>query len=539
METHICAAAKAKAEEDSQAQAQPEDIDGHVDTNAQEYRNELVQWMTGTDLADNRNELKDARDACRTEVTVLSLARAVHQAADVNKEALGQRAIATLTRVCAVAETYSAKAAAARALGSLATHSGLAAWMLEAGAGAEAVGAGAGEVEGNSLNTAGATGGSTACLAALARVVDIRTSRQSEATDGDDAEKEVVAAAAPDDQDGAPEEAWIFGAKALGVLARQHPHAVASTPGVVESLTAMCKEDIAETYRDESMEAGATALQPLMSIGRHIAWANYARKKAKKAAAGATELGQWTKQMGMDAVVAGLVNVCTAAAGTARAKAAAATALANLLSPDDSLLEYGHRCAVVICGSPGVIEACVKLCKAASGEAAGADGSEGGSSEEEVVCMEAGARLLWHLAHHDNYEVDTAWVQRIDKMADKAALLSALVHICATATADSALGAAASALNCCTDVKGVNYSVQTLGTDAAAIRAIVRCCRLSSPGVGMGGAAGVLCALARNGHHAMIRDTEGAADALRKVCERGPTEGVMFAARALARLTQP
>ena len=41
---------------------------------------------------------------------------------------------------------------------------------------------------------------------------------------------------------------------------------------------------------------------------------------AKKAAAGATELGQWTKEMGMDAVVAGLVNVCTAAAGTARAK---------------------------------------------------------------------------------------------------------------------------------------------------------------------------------------------------------------------------
>ena len=82
------------------------------------------------------------------------------------------------------------------------------------------------------------------------------------------------------------------------------------------------------------------------------------------------------------------------------------------------------------------------------------------------------------------------------------------------ATQGIPLGAAASALNCCTDVKGVNYS-------------------------GMGGAAGVLCALARNGHHAMIRDTEGAADALRKVCECSPTEGVMFAARALARLTQP
>ena len=54
----------------------------------------------------------------------------------------------------------------------------------------------------------------------------------------------------------------------------------------------------------------------------------------------------------------------------------------------------------------------------------------------------------------------------------------------------------------------------------------------------MGGAAGVLCALARNGFEKAIMVTEGATDALGRVCDCGPTDGVMFAARCLARLAQ-
>ena len=68
----------------------------------------------------------------------------------------------------------------------------------------------------------------------------------------------------------------------------------------------------------------------------------------------------------------------------------------------------------------------------------------------------------------------------------------------------------------------IEGAVQKLGEDATVISALVRCCdKLTDGSVGMGGAASVLSTLARNGFQERIRDTDGAAEGLRRVCEFG------------------
>ena len=211
----------------------------------EDCRAELVQWMEKTDLATAISDLQITREACREAVTIQSLAFAVYQAADINKEALGQRAIATLTRVCKVTNHNGAKAKAASALGALATHEGLAAWMV---------------------------GESRGCLQALAGVIDICEDQNERAVL--DAVPATVHCPAHRHQQPRyftcdREEAWTCAARALGVVAGWHPHAVASTTGVIKSLTSMCTnvEKISEKHRDAAREAAATALQHLVTIG--------------------------------------------------------------------------------------------------------------------------------------------------------------------------------------------------------------------------------------------------------------------------------
>jgi hypothetical protein len=260
------------------------------------------------------------------------------------------------------------------------------------------------------------------------------------------------------------------------------------------------------------------------------------------------QLGQWTEHVTMDEVVAGLVNVCTTG-GTQRTQAAAATALANLICPtshrdnshsviasfsnkrDQYRFETGlptwndtrAACAATISRDGTVVEVCLQLCNAEASSTGSVSSDYSVRSQQRVV--EAGARLLWHLA-----ATDASLCERIVQVGG----LGALVHVCNTAEADSTLSAAAGALDCCSVIEG---AVQKLGKDATAVSALVRCCnKLTAGSVGMGGAASVLSALARNGFPEMIRDTDGAAEGLRRVCEFGPTDGKMFAARCLARL---
>ena len=546
MEKHIWAAARLYAQADGDANAA--DI-------AHTYRVELVQWMEQTDLARAMSDLKTTREACRDAVVAQSLAFAVYQAADVNKEALGQRAIATLTRVCAVAENYGAQAKAATALGALATHEGLATWMV---------------VE------------SRGCLRALARVLDIQGGDQNEAS--------TPQAVSPKAEVGGRslhrhqqqhyficdrEEAWTCAAKALGVVASWRPRAVASTPGVVESLTAMCTDagKMAAKHRDAAREAAATALGHLVGVGLCDSVEDLRRRfpdtlrkarrdrKARQALQQQEQqgkegkqqqevvekdvevkirLGRWTQRVTLDDVVAGLVAVCTTA-GTPTTQAAAATALANLISPANygitshySLTRSSNSiatrvptwddaragCAAAISSNGAVVDVCVKLCSAeASGEASASDCDS--SSQQRVV--EAGSRLLMHLA-----AVDASSRERVVEVGG----LDALVHVCNTAEEGSTLSAAAGALDYCSYANG---AVQKLGEHASAISALVRCCdKLTAGSEGLGGAAGVLCVLARNGFHKKIRDTDGAAQGLSKVCEVGPTDGKMFAARCLS-----
>jgi hypothetical protein len=101
-----------------------------VESAAAEHEQELVDWMTSAELVANRQELKAARQACVEALSAQVLARSIYQAADVNKEALGHRAITTLTHVCVVADSNGARAAAAAALGSLATNPALARIMI-------------------------------------------------------------------------------------------------------------------------------------------------------------------------------------------------------------------------------------------------------------------------------------------------------------------------------------------------------------------------------------------------------------------------
>ena len=94
----------------------------------------------------------------------------------------------------------------------------------------------------------------------------------------------------------------------------------------------------------------------------------------------------------------------------------------------------------------GVIDACIQLC-----------------NEESELLMESGARALRHLAWHG-----TAWADQIVKSGG----VEALVHVCATATTDSSLGAAACALDYCA---GAGDATAMLGADTAAIAALARC----------------------------------------------------------------
>ena len=547
MEKHLWAAARLFAQANGDTNAA--DI-------AHNYRVELVQWMEQTDLARAIGDLRATREACRDAVVGQSLAFAVYQAADVNKEALGQRAIATLTRVCAVAENNGAKAKAATALGALATHEGLATWMV---------------VE------------SRGCLRALARVIDLQCGAQNEASTPQAVSTKAEVGGHPLRRHQQPhyficdrEEAWTCAAKALGVVASWHPRAVASTPGVVESLTAMCTDagKLATKHCDAVREAAATTLGHLVGVGlcdcvedlrrRYPEQLRRARcdrqakasqtlqqqeqqgnegKQQQEAEKNGMEvkirLGQWTQNVTLYDVVAGLVTVCTTA-GTPTAQAAAATALANLISPANYgitsqcyLTRNSNRiatgmpswddaragCAAAISSSGAVVDVCVQLCSAeASGE-----GSVGdcGSSQQRVV--EASSRLLMHLA-----AVDACSRERIVEVGG----LDALVHVCNTAEADSTLSPAAGALDYCSYVNG---AVQKLGEHPCAINALVRCCKkLNAGSEGLAGAAGVLCVLARNGFYKKIRDTDGAAQGLSKVCEVGPTDGKMFAARCLS-----